>query len=136
MFAKSAEWFRLTYYRLGCRFEAMSKTLFEKIIDREIPATVVYEDDLVLAFRDVKAQAPTHVLIIPKKSIPRIAEAKPEDHKVLGHLLLKAGEIANQLGLTQSGFRLVINNGPDAGESVPHLHCHIIGGRKMAWPPG
>jgi len=114
----------------------MSKTLFEKIIDREIPATIVYEDDLVLAFRDIKPQAPTHVLVIPKKPIPRIAEAKPEDHKVLGHLLLKASEVANQLGLTQSGFRLVFNNGPDAGEAVPHLHCHIIGGRKMSWPPG
>jgi histidine triad (HIT) family protein len=114
----------------------MSKTLFEKIIDREIPATIVYEDDLVVAFRDIKAQAPTHVLVIPRKPIPRIAEAKPEDHKVLGHLLLKAAEIANQLGLTQSGFRLVFNNGPDAGEAVPHLHCHIIGGRKMSWPPG
>lgn len=114
----------------------MSKTLFEKIIDREIPATIVYEDDLVLAFRDIKPQAPTHVLVIPKKPIPRIAEAKPEDHKVIGHLLLKAAEVANQLGLTQSGFRLVFNNGPDAGEAVPHLHCHIIGGRKMSWPPG
>ena len=114
----------------------MSKTLFEKIIDREIPATIVYEDDLVLAFRDIKPQAPTHVLVIPKRPIPRIAEAKPEDHKVLGHLLLKAAEVANQLGLTQSGFRLVFNNGPDAGEAVPHLHCHIIGGRKMSWPPG
>lgn len=114
----------------------MSKTLFEKIIDREISAAIVYEDDLVLAFRDIKPQAPTHVLVIPKKAIPRIAEAKPEDHKVLGHLLLKAAEVANQLGLTQSGFRLVFNNGPDAGEAVPHLHCHIIGGRKMSWPPG
>ena len=114
----------------------MSKTLFEKIIDREIPATIVYEDDLVLAFRDIKPQAPTHVLVISKKPIPRIAEAKPEDHKVLGHLLLKAAEVANQLGVTQSGFRLVFNNGPDAGEAVPHLHCHIIGGRKMSWPPG
>ena len=114
----------------------MSKTLFQKIIDREIAATIVYEDDLVVAFRDIKPQAPTHVLVIPKKPIPRIAEAKPEDHKVLGHLLLKAAEVANQLGLTQSGFRLVFNNGPDAGEAVPHLHCHIIGGRKMSWPPG
>src|SRR5438105_12055856 len=105
----------------------MSKNLFEKILAREIPAAIVYEDDLVLAFRDVKPQAPTHVLIVPKKPIPRIAEATPEDHKVLGHLLLKAAEIANQVGVTQSGFRLVINNGPDAGESVPHLHCHIIG---------
>jgi len=114
----------------------MSKTLFENIVAREIPAKIIFEDDLVLAFHDIKPQAPTHVLIIPKKPIPRIAEAKPEDHKVLGHLLLKAAEVAGQLGLTQSGYRLVFNNGPDAGEAVPHLHCHIIGGRKMAWPPG
>jgi histidine triad (HIT) family protein len=114
----------------------MSKTLFEKIIAREIPANIVYEDDRVIAFHDVKPQAPVHVLIIPKKPIPRIAEAKPEDHAVLGHLLLKAAEVAKQLGLTKKGFRLVFNNGPDAGEAVPHLHCHIIGGRKMSWPPG
>lgn len=114
----------------------MSKTLFEKIIAREIPANIVYEDDRVIAFHDVKPQAPVHVLIIPKKPIPRIAEAKPEDHAVLGHLMLKAGEVARQLGLTKKGFRLVFNNGPDAGEAVPHLHCHIIGGRKLSWPPG
>ncbi len=114
----------------------MSKTLFEKIIAREIPAKIVYEDDKVIAFHDVKPQAPIHVLIIPKKPIPRIAEAHPDDHAVLGHLLLKAAEVAKQLGLTQNGFRLVFNNGPDAGEAVPHLHCHIIGGRKMDWPPG
>jgi len=114
----------------------MSKTLFEKLIAREIPADIVYEDDQVIAFRDIKPQAPIHVLIIPKKPIPRIAEAKPEDHKVLGHLLLKAAEVANKLGLTENGFRLVFNNGPDAGEAVPHLHCHIIGGRKLEWPPG
>jgi len=114
----------------------MSQTLFEKIIAREIPATIVYEDDLVLAFNDVKPQAPTHVLIIPKKPIPRIAEAGPQDHQALGHLLLKAAEVAKKLGLAKSGFRLVFNNGPDAGEAVPHLHCHIIGGRKMNWPPG
>jgi len=114
----------------------MSKTLFEKIIAREIPATIVYEDDLVLAFRDVKPQAPTHVLIIPKKPIARIAEAHPDDHKVLGHLLLKGAEVAKSLGLDKTVFRLVINNGPDAGETVPHLHCHIMGGRPMSWPPG
>ena len=114
----------------------MSKTLFEKIIAREIPANIVYEDDLVLAFRDIKPHAPTHILIVPKKVIPRIADAHPDDHKVLGHLLLKAAEIAKQQGLDKTGFRLVINNGPDAGESVPHLHCHIMGGRAMAWPPG
>ena len=114
----------------------MSKTLFEKIIAREIPATIVHEDDLVVAFRDINPQAPTHILVIPKKPIPRIAEAKSEDHKLLGHLLLKAAEVAKILGVTESGFRLVFNNGQDAGEAVPHLHCHIIGGRKMAWPPG
>jgi histidine triad (HIT) family protein len=114
----------------------MSKTLFEKIIAHEIPATIVYEDELVLAFNDINAQAPVHVLIVPKKPIPRIAEARPEDHQVLGHLLLKAAEVAEKLGLTKSGFRLVFNNGPDAGEAVPHLHCHIIGGRQLGWPPG
>ncbi len=114
----------------------MSKTLFEKIIAREIPATIVYEDDLVIAFRDIKPQAPTHVLIIPKKPIPRIAEATAEDKTALGHLMLKAAEVAEKLGLRQNGYRLVFNNGSDAGEAVPHLHCHILGGRKMTWPPG
>jgi histidine triad (HIT) family protein len=111
-------------------------TLFEKIIAREIPADIVYEDDLVLAFNDINPQAPTHVLVIPKKPIARIAEAEPEDHQVLGHLLLKAREIAADLGLHENGFRLVINNGKDGGESVPHLHLHILGGRAMTWPPG
>jgi len=114
----------------------MSQTLFEKIIARELPAEIVYEDDLVVAFRDIRPQAPTHVLIVPRKPILRMAEAKPEDQQALGHLLLKAAEVANKLGLTQSGFRLVFNNGPDAGEAVPHLHCHILGGRHMTWPPG
>jgi histidine triad (HIT) family protein len=114
----------------------MSKTLFEKVATREVPANIVYEDDLVLAFSDIKPQAPVHVLIVPKKPIPRIAEAAPDDHKVLGHLLLKAAEVARKLGVDKSGFRLVFNNGPDAGEAVPHLHCHIIGGRSLGWPPG
>jgi histidine triad (HIT) family protein len=114
----------------------MSKTLFEKIVAREIPAQIVFEDDLVLAIRDISPQAPTHVLIFPKKVIPRIAEATPEDHKVLGHLLLKAAEVADKVGLKQGGYRLVINNGANGGETVPHLHCHILGGRHMAWPPG
>jgi histidine triad (HIT) family protein len=117
-------------------FSIMSKTLFEKIIAREIPCDIVYEDDLVLAFRDIKPQAPVHVLIVPKKPVPRVAEATAEDHRLLGHLLLKAAEVAARLGLRQSGYRLVINNGPDGGESVPHLHCHILGGRHMGWPPG
>ncbi len=111
-------------------------TLFEKIIAREIPAEIVYEDELVLAFNDINPQAPVHVLVIPKKPIPRIAEAEPDDHQVLGHLLLKAKDIAADLGLHENGFRLVINNGKDAGESVPHLHLHILGGRTMTWPPG
>ena len=114
----------------------MSKTLFERIIAREIPATIVYEDDVVLAFRDIKPQAPTHVLIIPKKPIPRIAEATAEDKATLGHLMLRSAEVAEKLGLKQNGYRLVFNNGPDAGEAVPHLHCHLLGGRKMNWPPG
>ena len=111
-------------------------TLFEKIIAREIPAEIIYEDDLVLAFNDVNPKAPTHVLIIPKKPIPRIAEAQPKDHQVLGHLLLKASEVAGKLGLHEKGFRLVFNNGADAGETVPHMHLHILGGRQMTWPPG
>jgi histidine triad (HIT) family protein len=114
----------------------MSKTLFEKIIAREIPANIVYEDDRVLAFKDINPGAPTHVLIVPKKPIPRIAEAGAEDQQLLGHLLLKAAEVAKQLGLSEGGYRLVINNGPDAGESVPHLHLHILGGRHLHWPPG
>ncbi len=114
----------------------MSKTLFEKIIAREIPAQIVYEDDLVLAFRDINPQAPTHALIVPKKSISRIAEAKAEDQPLLGYLLLKAAEVAGELGLEKGGFRLVINNGENGGETVPHLHVHILGGRYMKWPPG
>ena len=114
----------------------MSKTLFERIIARELAATLVYEDDQVVAFQDIRPQAPVHILIVPRKPIPRIAEAKPEDQQVLGQLLLKAAEVASKLGLTQSGYRLVFNNGPDGGEAVPHLHCHILGGRQMGWPPG
>ena len=111
-------------------------TLFEKIIARQIPADIVYEDDLVIAFRDINPQAPTHVLIIPKKPIPRIAEATAADQPVLGHLLLKAAEVAAKLGLQPNGYRLVFNNGRDAGEAVPHLHLHILGGRALTWPPG
>jgi histidine triad (HIT) family protein len=113
----------------------MSKTLFEKIIAREIPAAIVYEDDSVLAFRDIHPQAPVHVLIVPKKLIPRIAEAAADDQPLLGHLLLKAAKVAKQLDL-ETGYRLVINNGADGGETVPHLHVHILGGRHLAWPPG
>ena len=111
------------------------KTLFEKIIAREIPAAIVYEDDSVLAIHDINPQAPVHVLIFPKKLIPRIAEATGDDGKLLSHLLLKAAEVAKKLGL-KSGYRLVINNDADGGETVPHLHVHILGGRHLAWPPG
>jgi histidine triad (HIT) family protein len=114
----------------------MSKTLFERIIARELPADIVYEDDQVLAFRDIKPQAPVHLLMIPKKPIARVGEAKPEDREVLGHLLLKAAEVARKVGIADSGYRLVLNNGRHAGEAVPHLHCHILGGRAMGWPPG
>lgn len=114
----------------------MSKTLFEKIAAREIPANIVYEDDKVVAFRDISPQAPTHILIVPRKPIQRIGQAQAEDQQLLGHLLLKAAEVAKQVGLAENGYRLVINNGRDGGESVPHLHCHILGGRHLGWPPG
>ena len=110
-------------------------TLFGKIINREIPATIVYEDEHCLAFRDVNPQAPTHVLLIPRKEIPRLADAAPEDEAVLGHLMVAAGKIARELGVDEA-FRLVVNNGADAGQSVFHLHLHILAGRKFTWPPG
>lgn len=111
-------------------------TLFERIVARQIPADIVFEDEQVLAFRDINPQAPVHVLIVPKRPIPRVNEAVTGDGSVLGHLLLMAAEVARQLGLADSGYRLVINNGRDGGETVPHLHCHILGGRPLAWPPG
>jgi histidine triad (HIT) family protein len=114
----------------------MSQTLFEKIAARQIPAHIAYEDEQVLAFHDINPQAPVHVLIVPKKPIARIAEASPADRDLLGHLLLKAAEVAALVGLREGGYRLVINNGRNGGESVPHLHCHILGGRPMSWPPG
>ena len=111
-------------------------TIFAKIINREIPADIVYEDDRVLAFRDINAQAPTHVLVIPKKPIARVAGAGPEDRDLLGHLLLTAAEVARQEGLDEPGYRLVINNGDDGGQTVDHLHIHVLGGRRLSWPPG
>ncbi len=113
----------------------MSETIFSKIINKEIPAEIVYEDDICMAFNDVNPQAPTHVLIIPKSPIPKIADAKSEHQEILGHLLLKAGEIAKQLGV-QDAFRLTINNGEDAGQTVFHLHIHLLAGRSFSWPPG
>lgn len=114
----------------------MPMTLFEKIAARQIPADIVFEDDQVLAFRDIHPQAPVHVLVVPKKPIARIDGAQAEDQTLLGHLLLKAAEVARSLGIDGTGYRLVINNGPDGGESVPHLHVHLLGKRPMAWPPG
>lgn len=110
-------------------------TIFSKIIRREIPADIVYEDELCMAFRDVNPQAPVHVLVIPKKEIPRLADATDEDQAVLGHLMITAGKIARQLGVDDA-FRLVTNNGAAAGQSVFHLHLHILAGRPFHWPPG
>lgn len=111
-------------------------TLFEKIIAREIPADIVYEDDLCLCFRDISPQAPVHLLLIPKKPLTRIALAEDEDQALLGHLLLKVGTIARQEGYSENGFRVIINNGPHGGEAVPHLHLHLLAGRQLQWPPG
>ena len=113
----------------------MSKTLFQKIMDGEIPANIEHEDDLCIAIHDIDPQAPTHILVIPRKPIPRVGEASAEDQATLGHLLLTAASIAKKLNL-DGGFRVVINNGPDGGESVPHLHVHLLGGRSLSWPPG
>ena len=110
-------------------------TIFGKIIRREIPADIVYEDDMALAFKDINPQAPVHILVIPKKPIPKLADAVPEDHALMGHLLLTAKRIAEEQGL-QNGYRVVINNGREAGQTVDHLHLHILGGRQMQWPPG
>jgi histidine triad (HIT) family protein len=112
------------------------KTIFSKIIAREIPADIIFEDDLCLAFHDVHPQAPVHALVVPKKEIPRVALAAAEDEPLLGHLIFVAQTVARQLNLHETGFRLVINNGRDGGETVPHLHVHILGGRPMGWPPG
>jgi histidine triad (HIT) family protein len=111
-------------------------SIFSKIIAREIPARIAYEDDLCLAFHDVNPQAPVHILIVPKKEIPRVAATTTADEAILGHLIYTAQTIAKKEGLHESGFRLVINNGRDGGESVPHLHMHILGGRPLGWPPG
>ena len=114
----------------------MADTIFSRIIAREIPADIVYEDDDALAFRDIDPKAPTHVLVIPKRYIATVADAAPEDATALGALLVTAARVAAGLGLAEDGYRLVINHGPDGGQTVEHLHIHILGGRSMAWPPG
>lgn len=113
----------------------MSSTIFGKIIAKEIPADIVYEDDLCLAFKDINPQAPVHILLIPKHAIPKIAEATPADRDLLGHLLLTAPVIAADQGVGDA-FRIVLNNGKGAGQEVFHLHLHILGGREFGWPPG
>jgi histidine triad (HIT) family protein len=113
----------------------MADTLFSKIIDRQIPADIVYEDDLCLAFRDVNPQAPVHLLLVPKKPLDMLTSATNEDQALLGHLLLAAGKITRDLKI-DGAFRLVINNGKEGGQAVFHLHMHIMGGRKFRWPPG
>jgi histidine triad (HIT) family protein len=111
-------------------------TIFEKIIARQIPAKIAHEDDLCIAIHDINPQAPVHVLVIPKKPIARVGAASMDDQAVLGHLLLTAGNLAKKLGVSDSGYRLVINSGPDGGETVPHMHVHLLGQRPLAWPPG
>jgi len=113
----------------------MEETLFTRIINREIPADIVYEDELCLAFKDISPQAPMHILIIPKKPVVKIADTSAEDAQLLGHLLVKSGEIAKEQGYGDA-FRLVTNSGAGAGQSVFHLHIHILGGRPFSWPPG
>jgi histidine triad (HIT) family protein len=112
-----------------------TETIFSKIIRREIPAEIVYEDDLAIAFKDINPQAPVHILVIPKEPIAQLTDAESKDHALMGHLLLTANRVAQQAGLN-NGYRVVINTGPDGGQTVSHLHLHILGGRQMTWPPG
>lgn len=111
-------------------------TIFSKIINKEIPATIVYEDDICLAFKDIQPQAPVHVLVIPKKFIESMATVSAGDEKILGHMMMKVSQIAESLGLSKDGYRTVINTNKDGGQSVYHLHIHILGGRSLEWPPG
>ena len=113
----------------------MSDTIFQKIIDKELPADILYEDDSCLAFKDINPVAPVHILIIPKKRIEKISDSNTEDKELLGHLFLVAGNIARDLGI-EDAFRLVVNNGAGAQQTVFHLHIHLIAGREFSWPPG
>ena len=122
------------FLALTCDCNVM--TIFGKIIKREIPAKIIWEDDDAIAFHDVNPQAPVHVLIVPKKVIARLGDATEADCALLGKLLLVARNLAGKLDIAKSGYRVVINSGPDAGESVPHLHVHLLGKRALAWPPG
>jgi histidine triad (HIT) family protein len=111
-------------------------TLFERIINREVPAQIIHEDSKCVAIRDINPQAPVHVLIIPRRVISRLGEAGEADAALIGHMLLTAASIAKREGIEESGYRVVVNHGRHAGESVPHLHVHLLGGRQMKWPPG
>ncbi len=111
------------------------KTLFSRIIDREIPARIEHEDEHCIAIHDIHPKAPVHLLIVPRKPIPRVSEAAPEDRETLGHLLLVARQLAEKLGL-DNGFRLVVNDGEQAGQEIPHLHIHMLAGQRLSWPPG
>lgn len=113
-----------------------NETIFSKIIRREIPADIVYEDDLCLAFRDINPQAPTHILIIPKEPLASVADAEERHAAMLGHLVVTARQVAQAEGIRESGFRLVVNAGGDGGQEVHHLHIHLLGGRRLIWPPG
>lgn len=113
----------------------MQKSIFKRIIDREVPANIVYEDELCIAFHDVQPKAPVHVLLIPKREIENVASFEDSDRDLAGHLLLKVNEVAKLLEL-ENGYRVVANCGRDGGQSVDHLHFHILGGRAMVWPPG
>src|SRR4028119_2235057 len=112
-----------------------TETIFSKIIRREIPAEIVYEDDLAIAFKDIHPQAPVHILVIPKQPIAQLADIESQDHALMGHLLLTVKRVAQQAGLN-NGYRVVINTGTDGGQTVNHLHFHILGGRQKTWPPG
>ena len=112
------------------------ETIFSKIIRREIPADIVYEDEQALAFRDVSPQAPTHILVIPKEPLASVADAREQDADLLGHLMVVARKVACDEEILEDGFRLVVNTGKDGGQTVPHLHIHILGGRPLSWPPG
>ena len=118
------------------RRKRLLPTIFSKIIDREIPADIVYEDDVCIAFRDVSPQAPVHILLIPKREIASLNDLKADDAGVMGHLMVKVPEIASKAGISEEGYRIVVNTGENAGQSVFHIHIHILGGRKMEWPPG
>lgn len=113
-----------------------TETIFSKIIKREIPANIVFETESIIAFKDVSPQAPTHILVVPKKPIRGISDAMPEDKELLGEMLLAVAAIARDIGLDSDGYRIVINNGAGAGQTVFHLHMHILGGRSFDWPPG